>query len=100
MNTPYAILAGLLLIALAVYFKTGAPSYQLENFSPGVVARMDTKTGTIDLCGRVEAVVDTAHMLADIDEGVPRDVIIPKLMDQIRKTRCFSLATPPIGTVK
>ncbi len=100
MNTAYAIFAGLVLIAVAIYFKTEAPQYQLENFSPGVVARMDTKTGAIDLCGRLETVADTARLLSEEDKGVPQDVLIPKLMEQIRKTRCFSLATSPVATVK
>lgn len=58
MKIPTAILGGLALVALAVYFRPQSSQlgrYQAAPYGKGWVVRLDTRTGALMLCGNDKA---------------------------------------------
>lgn len=106
MEMPHAVLGGCALIALAVgYHSLHEPPrhFQVTQFQPGLVARMDTRTGSIELCGRVQLAGD---LIAPTDEmtkeAMRKTGVTEKQIEDMNNiqvnlatsSHCFALATP------
>lgn len=101
MNPSLAIMGAGVLISASIYFREQQPEahYQITSFGPAMVARLETRTGRLSLCGRLQDVEDLKHRI-DTGPSMLRDANITaeqlkeykRRMEELEAmSRCFVL---------
>lgn len=88
----------LIAASIAIRWHDDAPRYQLTNYQPGVVARMNVRNGSIDLCATrpyIQALLDPKdYMAMGLLSGMTEEdaqKMTAMMADQVAEIRCFEL---------
>src|ERR1700679_3803582 len=101
-TAPIAMLLGLLAVSasiIALPKMMQPPRYQVGQYGPGMVVRLDTWTGAMDLCGydkvALGAITAPSDLLRLMDAKAPRaltDQLMDLHLDDVRMHNCVAFA--------